>query len=1720
VRSPIKPTILNIPQALKSIKTALLKQTADAVKSCCQQPAAQQQPRRGGRGGGRPAKGEAAALAAAATAKHGGADPSSSDPEEDAALDAAAPQPDAPHADFGRVWLAWSRMRPPAAQQHAAACGGAQAGSEPPEPPPAATEGINPPPCDDLVSAAALDAYAKQASAARHAAQLPDSATRLDASLPRLLQRLQLAGGGGGAGGGALCSLLDGSMCAVEVAWSVAEPMHAAGGADNSHACGTDEPMQTEGSDAPVDGNEHQPCEMTILQQLVASALGTVAGSTSHTAGGDGGPDGAVAAPGLLLLPLIEDEETEADAASWDVELPSYLTKPSLTGARPGLTSTRPGPTAELAAAPPAAVAAALPPPPAAAETRLDLRSLLGDLADDLIDLVEDEEGPAAAACSPSDAAAAATTTTAGVDADGEGEEEEEGEGAGAGGVNDAAYQLLAATGRCDVPVPLLACVPPPAPPAAAAPSSDAEVIEPTPPAVAAMEVEQPCDFEEELEFAGAAAEERPHRASEPAAPPAAAAAAPEQTAAAAAPPAAPPAAQPQLLARLANSYRALAEAAAASCPDDGDGAAPVQQPPPHGAADGHTDQIECGEEAAAAAPGGATRPAPLAPAPIFGGGRPAGAVVPQLLMGRQRRAAGPSSLLSGGLVLQKSCGTNSNIQHRCPDSTVRVDDDAISGGSDDERDDVMRRPDEGGGGTPAGGAVTGQLPAGRRPVFTRWVRGKLHFCMGHLRCEARSSLAKLSHLSLSNSPHLPFYITNCRPHRCLLRDTLAASKPPDGSAENPCAPGDWDEPDELVMSSPPAEAEAAAGGAAGAAVGEAAGEADTVHASSDDEDFEPAPPQPAPRRPFAAGQPQAPLQPHHQPNRQQQQSDQPRLLAPDFSSGSLGRLQHASALAAASKPPWKICLRPDALLRPAHQGLPARLPAQVFPPGAAGERFLRQLLGGEAGAVVEQVRSQVQQQQQYGQQQQYQQQQQQYQQQQQHHPQQQHPYGWQGNQQAPCFGAGVTAVATAGGGSDDEMADLDLDWDALDRIEQDWQQQHKSTAPPTAAAAAASCAGQQLQPTRPVSARAMLQQGRSCPAAAAGWVQPSPAAQHQSAGPRSGGSGAWPQPLQQQPAADAMGAADGADFDFDCDGGWEADERAEAALPAGEYQSTTALHQPEVRGDRRKEAGGPQTEEETPNQHDLYSQLLFDDGGGGGAAAAAAAVGDAGDGGLAAGGDASCGATGSDGDNGAGGSSAKDTAAAEAAARLLLERLEMWEGRGVGATTGDGAAGGTEGLLAGWGDLIDLELNLPSLMLVDQDEEEGAAAMGEEGADSRRGNGSGGSAGAASKRQADGSDDQGDHSSKQPHAFVETADCDRDDTAGGCNQGQPSPPPLPPAKSSSAAAAVAGQFDRLIAAELLQLGRLGGGDLLLEDDSEVIDEAAGAECHATAAGGGGAMQAVGIVAGAAGDAPGATTAADAAETEAAAALRAARRRREALCQRFIRQALQEGAARRGRGGEGRKGGGISHELQPLMERLSGALAQAIAATGRGGRDGGGGGAARAAGAAAAARGGAAGGRGVLLRELLAAAFRTTRQQQPAKRQRTAGDRAGSSGAVGGSQPDTAAEADRGEGEGAAGGDAAAAAGQPAPQRLFVALLNLATQNNLAAAVGAAQQQPEQQQQPAAVAAAAVAGGGTVRAWLPGAIRLVAEGGSGGGGGGGEGGGERVAGGVSVVLLG
>jgi hypothetical protein len=242
--------------------------------------------------------------------------------------------------------------------------------------------------------------------------------------------------------------------------------------------------------------------------------------------------------------------------------------------------------------------------------------------------------------------------------------------------------------------------------------------------------------------------------------------------------------------------------------------------------------------------------------------------------------------------------------------------------------------------------------------------------------------------------------------------------------------------------------------------------------------------------------------------------------------------------------------------------------------------------------------------------------------------------------------------------------------------------------------------------------------------------------------------------------------------------------------------------------------------------------------------------------------------------------------------------------------------------------------------------------------------------------------------------------------------------------------------LDRLLAAELLQLGQLGCS-LLIEDATEA-EQAMGplpavAPSNTAAAekkGGGGA---------------------------AVAALRAARARREALCRRFIDQALVEGA-RRGRGG------GLL-ELHALMERLSQLLAGVGAGAGV---------AAAAAGPQRGHRAGAAECRRLTLRGLLAAAC----------------------GVPGGGGSGTDRAAEGGAAEAGRSGDGSGA-GALAPQRVFVALLNLATQNNLAAAA----RQSGLTVPPAAARPAAggdegsLAGAGnTLRAWLPGPIRLAAPG--------------------------
>jgi len=806
------------------------------------------------------------------------------------------------------------------------------------------------------------------------------------------------------------------------------------------------------------------------------------------------------------------------------------------------------------------------------------------------------------------------------------------------------------------------------------------------------------------------------------------------------------------------------------------------------------------------------------------------------------------------------------------------------------------------------------------------------------------------------------------------------------------------------------------------------------------------------------------------------------------------------------SKPAWKACTRPDGLLRPLHQGPPAQLPLRPFADASGALRFLKQLVGDEGAAAVISA-AQPQQQQQQQQQQLW----------------RQPPiaatasprpnnYPPPGLQQIK---AAVAATASVSAAADD---DDDWDWDALDAIERGWQlgkqvqrgcaqqqqlhqEQHQvvsggRTTPGVAAG------------TEPVSALEMLR-GRghpatgsaaiNChPAAAAGWVQATPVAPGRAAVSAAGGGqrrasrslSSWPQAQQQQ-----QGAA--------CAGRYQtpAHRRQAASYHLGPQDHCTWQTEEEVMEAYHTEADTSAAAEPVTNHSiqpaaDLYSQLLFDLESDASPAAAPhqhppAAVQQ-----QQAERPACPTTTPWTTDPAAGELAGVTSPGSDGPLEMEIEcdedlpdRLpprcedsrapEQWQAHAVhqqpaqdpflrlfepppaavARPTADLASAAVSEAAVGaavdgcWGDL-------PSLQLEEQRE-------GGDGSDSDEPMQETEDPRAPAVEAAPPALKRAAPSSPSSALDAAAAQPPRKQLRSvGAPQQLPSSPAAAATPSAAAVVEVADdgveglggleaarKLDRLLAAELLQLGELGC-DLLLEDATgcdddydDALEEAASRTAAAATAAGGVAADKSAAASGTAGAIGacaamgGVSTGCGIAAAAPSAALQAACKRREALCRRFIEQALREGA------GRGRAGG--LQEQQKLMELLSRLLAarrQQGAGAGGGDRQQ----------------------QRVALRDLLQAAC----QRQPAPLHDAAS-------AAPGALTSTASAA-----------TADLPADLPAPQRVFVALLNLATHSNLAAAgCGCGAQQ---------AAAAGPGGRGAAAGLMTRPMRLVTAGAGGG----------------------
>jgi len=898
VTTPHGPLPSTTNKALKSIKTALLKQTADAVKSCCQIAANHKQQRSSARGGAEAAVAAAAAVEDAPQPAADVAEESGSGADDEDSQPAAIPRHQthsktgAADADFGPFWVAWREHDALQPAQHSS------------NDDPSATTPT--PAC--ALDAAALSTYTQQTIAAQHATLLPCSATLEAAatSLPRVLKRMQPAacssrGGQQGSQPGLmdeldlLCSMHDaGAPPATPL--PPPPPAAAANGDDEPQAASTpvaapcmQVPCSHASTPRAMQTHAATPCapmhQQHMLQQLLAEALSACKVAGGGSGSGSGGRCGEDETMLLLMLPMLEEEQesTEARINTHDVALPSYLANSStLLGARPrwaaaadeqhmqrsagGVHAGVPPSTPAAAAAegcsdqPPTGGCSTQQPASATAAVQLsrsaeeaeaamdNLRGLcLGDdgvegglmdlvvEGDDLAAPAEDQQTAAGAAPDAVAAAAAGRPNAALADQGGvcDGSDHQ--------AADCSVYDLLAATGRCHIPLPKLAVdelanqhQPAAADEQAAAGGADqvaqqakqSAFVTQAPPvsgaaaAAAAAETVTAAGAKEAAEAAEGGvdmfeAEQDCIIASTPPVPPASdgppPVASPPQTEAAAAPSAAaaqPPSGRQQpaaavsrphqpLLARRANRYRALAEAAAAA------EAASAASKAADGTGDTTTtttaqeaaDCIDPENEPQALTAGTSQRPADsgLPPRPaVFGGGRLKGAVVPQL--GRRRQA--PAAV--GGLSLHRSItpgpATNPCGGGGCASGGGGGGGTAAAGNGegrqayqdDDEisSSDAEDQPEGGDGGAAAMVGVVPELGR-RRPPALRWVgevgaRGSAQSAGVSRACDNLSALQTSFHSLPTNNTGVCFATRSLHRHRHPRRECrVTAVEPP-----------------------------------------------------------------------------------------------------------------------------------------------------------------------------------------------------------------------------------------------------------------------------------------------------------------------------------------------------------------------------------------------------------------------------------------------------------------------------------------------------------------------------------------------------------------------------------------------------------------------------------------------------------------------------------------------------------------------------------------------------------------------------------------------------------------------------------------------------------------------------------------------------------------------------------------------------------------------------
>ncbi|KIZ02756.1 hypothetical protein MNEG_5206 [Monoraphidium neglectum] len=270
-------------EALRSLKATLVKQAADAVKSCCPPPDAA--PTR---------RGDQDARQQQRRARPRGASDERADPSHtpDGAGAGRGAGAQLPVEGFGKVWEVLSKP---------VRCGDGDA-AEPAGPAPRAS----------LLDAAALEAYKQHAAA--HAALLPPAAARHAEELPTLVARALPAGWGMFGRG------LDESLDAASAA--AAEPLPSPQAGAEHHAAPPRALLRS----------QHERLHLLLAGALPACrAAAAAAGDGEGVAAGEG----AGAAPSLVLLPLAEEEEADADPP--DVDLPSYLSRLTLhhPGPRP-----------------------------------------------------------------------------------------------------------------------------------------------------------------------------------------------------------------------------------------------------------------------------------------------------------------------------------------------------------------------------------------------------------------------------------------------------------------------------------------------------------------------------------------------------------------------------------------------------------------------------------------------------------------------------------------------------------------------------------------------------------------------------------------------------------------------------------------------------------------------------------------------------------------------------------------------------------------------------------------------------------------------------------------------------------------------------------------------------------------------------------------------------------------------------------------------------------------------------------------------------------------------------------------------------------------------------------------------------------------------------------------------------------------------------------------